>query len=110
MKSSARLRCRRGGQLVVSPSQPQWAMLFDFGCSRRNFFNRLMLYFRPGRISMPVYSFRVLPDDGADMVKLSFSDDDTALAQARQTLGDLAAEAAMKGRPIPAAIEVAGDD
>jgi len=57
---------------------------------------------------MPVYRFCVLPD-GIDNVQLSFADDEAALEAARRALGDLAADAAVKGRPIPVAVEVMRD-
>lgn len=59
---------------------------------------------------MPVYRFRVVPGDGSNDEKLSFPDDDAALNAARTTLGDLAADAASKGQPIPEAVEVIRDD
>ena len=58
---------------------------------------------------MPVYSFCVMPEDGIDQAQLSFPDDDAALEMARKTLGDLAADAAIKGRRIPMGLEVVRD-
>jgi hypothetical protein len=59
---------------------------------------------------MRSYRFRVVPGDGARDEKLSFHDDDAALASAKAILTHLAADAARKGAHVPEAIEVIRDD
>lgn len=55
---------------------------------------------------MPLYRFRIVPDEPADDVVLSFPDDRAALQEAGATLRDLLIEAAQRGRTTHKDVEV----
>jgi uncharacterized protein DUF6894 len=61
---------------------------------------------RSGGFAMPLYRFRIVPDEPGDDVVLSFPDDHAALEQAGATLRDLLVEAAQRGRTTHKDVQV----
>lgn len=59
-----------------------------------------------GELAMPLYRFRIVPDEPGDDVVLSFPDDRAALQQAGATLRDLLVEAAHRGRTTHKDVQV----
>ena len=59
---------------------------------------------------MPTYRFRLVPQDGIEDVQLRFSDDDTALAKAKETFRDVLADPARVNEPAATGLEVIRED
>jgi hypothetical protein len=62
-----------------------------------------------GAALMPVYSFRLVPDDGEEF-RVVLPSDAAALAEANRTLGDLLFDAAAELRAMPTRVQVTRDD